>query len=119
MKSKYPCPECDGDGEVECCECGSDKDCEACDGSGIDTEKINVKAYNAACHDAFKKSKRGSWDVVENRLLIGRTDGKAVVPISAFSFEREKREGEDPLAWLDDDGKKQPSLVDPLAWLDA
>lgn len=28
------CPDCDGDGEVECCECGHTRDCRTCDGSG-------------------------------------------------------------------------------------
>lgn len=28
------CPECDGDGEIECCECGHISECPACDGRG-------------------------------------------------------------------------------------
>lgn len=28
------CPDCDGDGEIECCECGYDRVCKRCDGAG-------------------------------------------------------------------------------------
>lgn len=33
-KDGRECPECDGEGMIECCECGHERDCEECDGKG-------------------------------------------------------------------------------------
>ena len=48
-KSKYFCPECDGDGEYECPTCGQGEiECDYCEGTGWDPEQVDVAAFQAA-----------------------------------------------------------------------
>ncbi len=131
MKMLFACPECRGQKEVECCECGSTVECDECNGSGLDNEIIDVKAFEAACHEAFNvpllKWKKGSkkkrpptatWALVENGTIIGRTNGEAKVPFAAFRRDRLQNRFRDPLARLDETSE-QPQVADVLAWLDA
>ena len=41
------CPDCDGDGEVECCECGHYRECRECDGTGQRT--VTMSGHLVPC----------------------------------------------------------------------
>lgn len=131
MKIKFACPECKGRKEVQCCECGSDIECEACNGSGLDTDIIDVQAFNAACREAFygeqveikgalfkakqkKKKNRGSWNWIEGLEVIGRTNGEVSIPYAAF--RKDIDHSSDPLAWLEN--KQAIQEPNALSWMD-
>ncbi len=135
MKSKYSCPECHGSKEVDCCECGHTVDCDACDGSGLNGELIDIKAFKKADYEAFhpiieelplmknarrKKKKKtddspkrefiSSWDWIENGQHVGRTGGERIKGRCAGTITVRYSD------FLFE--KMRNPLADPLAYLD-
>ena len=58
---EFKCPECMGAGEVVCGQCDCEHECDSCDGEGVDTERVDLPAFKAACVKAF-----------ENEIWVGR-----------------------------------------------
>lgn len=73
---EFPCPECDGEGELVCRCCGSEIDCESCDGTGFDPDLIDIRAWVAA-ERAFPSP---SWDWERDGKTVGRQgpDGRTL-----------------------------------------
>ncbi len=54
-ESKEKCPDCHGDGWVECSECGHESKCENCDGTGVITrESAEIIYYRQVEQDRQK-----------------------------------------------------------------
>jgi hypothetical protein len=81
-KSEYECPECAGEGEVECDCCGATNDCEYCNGCRLDPQKIDVAAYEKACRNM--KHEGGAWDWIEDGHWIGRETACDRIAIGEF-----------------------------------
>lgn len=90
--SDYDCPWCDGNGDVQCDCCGGDEECSHCRGSGLDSEQIDIRAYEKACR-AMKGPGGGTGAWVEGRKYIGRRsmDGSETVAIADFIQHRPVR----------------------------
>lgn len=86
---QYPCPDCFGSGETECDCCGAESCCEACDGSGIDTERIDLKAFNTNAEEKAREHGGTSWEIVENRVYVGRQGGSLGNPPAWQLFYRD------------------------------
>lgn len=82
MKYLYPCPECWGTGQTECSECGTEHECERCKGTHHDPRFVNIDAYLAA--EKSMLAKGATWGLVENRVLVGRGNGKDVVRVEDY-----------------------------------
>lgn len=76
------CPDCFGDGTVDCCECGAESDCEECDGTGrrswgsipesLQSRVFTHADYRAAVlHDAEALAAYSGRDVAEILLSAG------------------------------------------------
>lgn len=75
MRRKYPCVYCAGTGEGYCPCCGEDKECEQCEGTGIDSDKVDIEAFRSECDRLFTQS---SWDYLEDGITAGRCGGDLV-----------------------------------------
>lgn len=81
------CPECDGDGVVMCDCCDSEKDCEICNGEGIDPAALDLDKFNEAARTLFHgNSPDGTWELIENKIWVGRTNGKANIYYRDFRY---------------------------------
>ena len=47
-RDDFECDECDGEGDTKCPTCGQESSCDVCDGYGLDSDKIDVKAFEKA-----------------------------------------------------------------------
>ncbi len=43
------CPDCDGEGEIECCECGHYRKCRECDGDGDGYRIVTARGHLVPC----------------------------------------------------------------------
>jgi len=82
-ESKYNCPECDGEGEVECCECGSEYACKHCAGTGWDPFQVDIEAFKKAVAALGQKitdeAGRGGiyeWIDRDTDTRLGRSGGE-------------------------------------------
>ena len=64
----YPCPECYGEGEVECGECGCEHECERCGGTGLDPALVDIERFRLA----EKEHGLPSWALEEKGQFVGR-----------------------------------------------
>ncbi len=71
-ESEFNCPECDGEGEVECCDCGSEIDCDHCAGTGWDADQVDITAFIAA-EGALNQKIRDAGSLVPTHEGIDRT----------------------------------------------
>lgn len=70
---EFRCSECDGNGEVYCSCCDNTDECKKCRGEGlvgVDRRRMNEVISTERSKDAF-----GTWELEENGVWIGRTDG--------------------------------------------
>lgn len=84
MKNEFECYSCYGSGEAECPHCNQDMTCEECDGSGLDSERIDIAAFQSAAESLFEEEKT-SWAAVEDGAYVGRTNGKRTVYYRDFA----------------------------------
>lgn len=92
-ESPYNCPSCGGDGDSICDCCGSETECEECDGTGWDSEQIDIDAFKAACDELREKviasgRQVGTYEWIEGGVRLGRSAGDlGGVRASDFIFQ--------------------------------
>lgn len=75
MHYEFKCPECEGFGTICCGECENEHECKECEGEGLDIKRVDLPAFRAACAERFKDAKSGTWELIENKVWVGRTCG--------------------------------------------
>ena len=71
------CPECCGDGTIECDQCGTQIECPTCDGTALDGETYDLSRWSEAEHK-FQATHGTTYGLSEGGEYIGRQtlDGK-------------------------------------------
>lgn len=90
----FVCPECDGEGEVECCCCDNETECEACNGTGLDDDRIDVAAFTAAVNELHEGAPVGvpmSWEWIDpaTGAWLGRESPAGRVAYADFARKTE------------------------------
>lgn len=87
----YTCTDCSGIGESECFECGQDRECEACDGTGLDSDQLDIAAYQAANRRMMAEA-RSSDSLKEHGVTVGRlyANGKKLL-FASFDLDPANR----------------------------
>jgi hypothetical protein len=89
MKKQFECPECEGEG-IEMCSCCDSElgDCEFCEGTGVDAEIVDIKAFKAAENQLASESTPnavyGTWALVEGGVCTGRANTRGIVRYNQF-----------------------------------
>lgn len=79
-ESPYNCPHCDG-GTATCECCGNECECEECDGTGWDSDVVDVTAFKAAEATLTEKMKAAgrhvlTYEWIEGGKRLGRNGGE-------------------------------------------
>jgi len=85
------CPECHGDGTVECPCCSCEVTCDHCYGSGWNPERLDAIGWISAS-DRFVRKHRATVGWFEGNRFMGRQtlDGEHRLPIDPYVYAEVK-----------------------------
>ena len=80
---KPACQKCRGHAEVECGECGSTIDCDHCNGTGYDSEKVDVERWAVDVHQLTMET-GSSRGVVVDGSIVGQESTKRRIMVADY-----------------------------------
>ena len=97
-KSPYTCPECDGSGEIECVACGADCECDHCEGTGWDSDQVDVRAFLAAERALHQTMREAGLSILTHEWIddgtrLGRDGGEyGRVAVADYLIDKKGRD---------------------------
>ncbi len=85
------CPECSGDGNIECSECGVERECDHCRGTGYDPEVVDLDRWLAG-RKKFLKRWGGAVGMFEEGQRVGLETFHRNAAIDVRNYLREEKE---------------------------
>jgi hypothetical protein len=79
----YACPGCSGYRVIECYACGQETECDECRGSGLDSSRIDVNAFQAAA-EVLQDEEGCTWSWVEGGVVLGRRNKARTLAYADF-----------------------------------
>ncbi len=82
------CPECKGDGNIECSECGAEHECDHCRGTGYNPEVVDLDCWLAG-RKTFLERWGGAVGMFDQGLRVGLESLQGNAAIDVRNYLRE------------------------------